>query len=111
MRCSACNNNNNNNGDTALLFAGIYDTWDMVRWLLQEGGADVHEPDNNGRTVLLMATFQFHTETVQFLLRECGANIADVDRWGNNVWERIAQTVGDCGEDDLPAPTALADLY
>jgi hypothetical protein len=88
-----------------------------MRWLLQEGGADVHDRDNNGMTALLFAMRALYTESVQFLLREHGADIADLTTNGDGVWEMMADALQykevNVAEEEnpLPFPVEVADLY
>jgi hypothetical protein len=48
---------------------------DLVRWLVRECGADVHERDHRGWTAFSLAVYKGNIEVAEFLLRECGADL------------------------------------
>ena len=72
-----------NDGDTALIWASMYDYTEVVKLLL-ESGADVNIKNNYGNTALIWASYNGHTEIVKLLL-ESGADVNIKNKFGNTA--------------------------
>jgi tetratricopeptide (TPR) repeat protein len=67
-------------GDTLLLLAASNGHLEMVRWLLDEEEAKIHEVDGGGATALLRAAGAGQLEMVKWLLHNSGADIKETDK-------------------------------
>ena len=59
---------------------------EVVRVLVEEGGADVNQGDDNGRTPCFMAAMNGHVDIIR-LLHEYGADIDKADKNGRRRYE------------------------
>ena len=68
-------------GSTALVQAAQQGFVEVVRFLVEEGKADVDKVNNNRLTPISLAAFCGQLEVVQFLLSK-GADCTIEDKWG-----------------------------
>jgi len=63
-------------GRTPLSCAAVSGNLDVVKWLVQDAGANVESQDNRwGRTPLSWAAWNGHLEVVKWLVQEAGADV------------------------------------
>jgi len=79
-------------GCTALHGAAVTGHLDVVKYLIEECGADVEAIDPLGSTPLHEATYNDHLEVVKYLVEQCGANLRVRDKKGTRPMD-IARTV------------------
>jgi hypothetical protein len=81
-------NDRDDEGDTALHQAVFHDRLRIVKWLVEEGGADV-AAKNYGNTALTLAIKNGRLSIVSWLLRKGGASMADTSKFGKTVWDQL----------------------
>ena len=72
-------------GETALMQAAACGHRDLVRWLLQRGGANANATTRAGATALLLAVDRgspAHEDVARVLVGEGGADVNAANRWG-----------------------------
>ena len=95
-------------GWTPLHLAAGYGSFDMVRWMIEEGGADVAARSNpHGVTALLRAVYRGRTDVVSWMLRKAGADVTDINKNGHSTWNRFTYRCQCSGG----TPLQNADLY
>jgi hypothetical protein len=75
---------------SALCYAALLGEISIIKWLLEESGANVSETDYFGHTALLVAAKGGLFGTVQCLL-EHGSNIADATSEGYTIWDLLKE--------------------
>ena len=73
---------NKSSGGTALFQAANKGFVEVVRFLVEEGKADVDKVDKKNRTPINMAAYKGRLEVVQILLGK-GADCTIKDKWGD----------------------------
>ena len=75
---------------TALHLAARNGHLEVVKYLLEKGGAEVNEEDNDGWTALHLAARYGHLEVVKYLLEKGGTevNVEGIDGWVRKfIWK------------------------
>eukprot|EP01006_Ploeotia_vitrea_P009599 TRINITY_DN23024_c0_g1_i1.p1 TRINITY_DN23024_c0_g1~~TRINITY_DN23024_c0_g1_i1.p1 ORF type:complete len:287 (+),score=15.33 TRINITY_DN23024_c0_g1_i1:22-861(+) len=72
-------------GDTCTTLAAFNGHLDVVKWLIEEAGANAQEADTTGCTTLLGATFNGHLPVVSWLLNSGHASLAERNHYGQSA--------------------------
>jgi len=65
-----------------LCAASVNGHLEVVKFLVEEGGADVESKSNTGRTALSFAAYNGRLDVVEFLVEEGGADVESKDNYG-----------------------------
>ena len=75
VKKNATSNIRDKSGKTVLILATINGHFEIVKWLIKDGGANIEDSDKYGSTALIWAVVKGKIEIAKWLLREGGAKI------------------------------------